>query len=98
MKRIGWLLRWGNTITNTVQKTIWGIGHCGKVSDGYFALLTPNARLAKIESGNVEVDGQQFTQIKPTRKRETRNNITAGTSEVPWLNDSRAEMVKLGSS
>jgi RHS repeat-associated protein len=57
-----------------------------------------NFRIATMESGNAEAEEQEFSQLKPTRKREPQHNITAGGSEVAWLNAARGEMVGRGTS
>lgn len=58
----------------------------------------PNARIATMEQANAEEEESQFTQIKPTRKREPKHNVTQGGQEVAWLNASRGEMVGPGTS
>jgi RHS repeat-associated protein len=51
-----------------------------------------------MEQANAEEEESQFTQIKPTRKREPKHNITQGGQEVAWLNASRGEMVGPGTA
>jgi RHS repeat-associated protein len=59
---------------------------------------TANFRIATMEEANAEEEENQFTQIKPTRKREPKHNITQGGQEVAWLNARRGEMVGPGTS
>ncbi|OOG76429.1 DUF6443 domain-containing protein [Algoriphagus sp. A40] len=59
---------------------------------------TANARIATMEQANAEEEESLFTQIKPTRKREPKHNVTQGGQEVAWLNADRGEMVGPGTS
>lgn len=59
---------------------------------------TANFRIATMEQANAAEEESTFTQIKPTRKREPKHNITQGGQEVAWLNASQGEMVGPGTS
>jgi RHS repeat-associated protein len=57
-----------------------------------------NFRIATMEQSNAEEEESTFTQIKPTRKREPKHNVTQGGQEVAWLNASQGEMVGPGTT
>mgnify|MGYP006183921897 CR=1 FL=1 len=51
-----------------------------------------------MEQANAAEEESTFTQIKPTRKREPKHNVTQGGQEVAWLNASMGEMVGPGTT
>ena len=57
-----------------------------------------NFRIATMEQANAAEEESTFTQIKPTRKREPKHNVTQGGQEVAWLNASMGEMVGPGTT
>ncbi len=57
-----------------------------------------NFRIATMEQANAAEEESTFTQIKPTRKRKPKHNVTQGGQEVAWLNASQGEMVGPGTT
>ncbi len=51
-----------------------------------------------MEQANAAEEESTFTQIKPTRKRKPKHNVTQGGQEVAWLNASQGEMVGPGTT